>query len=107
MQIQTIPFTEKPLYSLVGFRAWFARKPDTTSSPREYPITKRTSLLVLSDGFRGASRFDDFLTTDKAVKAWRYRERGQPIEFWSEIDFVKALTEANVAEKRPISAGSR
>ncbi len=63
-------------------------------------VTKRTTLLVLGDGFRGASTFDDFLATDKAVKAWRYRERGQPIEFWSEIDFVEALTGANVARER-------
>ncbi len=68
-------------------------------------VTKRTSLLVLGDGFRGARTFDDFLTTDKAVKAWRYRERGQPIEFWSEIDFVQALTEANVARRKTVNCG--
>jgi DNA polymerase-3 subunit epsilon len=68
-------------------------------------VTKRTSLLVLGDGLRGASTFDDFLTTDKAMKAWRYRERGQPIEFWSEIDFVQALTEANVVRRRAVNSG--
>jgi DNA polymerase-3 subunit epsilon len=63
-------------------------------------VTKRTTLLVLGDGFRGATTLDDFLATDKAMKAWRYREQGQPIEFWSEVDFVEALTGANVARNR-------
>jgi DNA polymerase III subunit epsilon len=63
-------------------------------------VTKRTTLLVLGDGFRAATTIDELLTTAKAMKAWQYHQRGQPIEFWSEIDFVQALTGANVARNR-------
>jgi DNA polymerase-3 subunit epsilon len=66
----------------------------------EKNVTKRTTLLVLGDGFRGANTLDDLLTTEKALKAKRYRENGQRIEFWSEVDFVEALTAANVASDR-------
>jgi hypothetical protein len=66
----------------------------------EKNVTKRTTLLVLGDGFRGANTLDDLLTTEKALKARRYRENGQHIEFWSEVDFVEALTAANVASDR-------
>lgn len=63
-------------------------------------VTRRTTLLVLGDGYRGATTFDDLLTTEKALKAWQYREQGRPIEFWSEVDFVAALTATNVARNR-------
>lgn len=63
-------------------------------------VTRRTTLLVLGDGFRGANTFDDLLTTEKALKAWQYHKQGQRIEFWSEVDFVEALTGANVASSR-------
>ena len=63
-------------------------------------VTKRTTLLVLGDGFRGADTFDDLLTTEKALKAWQYHKQGQRIEFWSEVDFVEARTGANVASSR-------
>ena len=63
-------------------------------------VTRRTTLLVLGDGFRGANTFDDLLTTEKALKAWQYHKQGQRIEFWSEVDFVEALTGANAASSR-------
>ena len=63
-------------------------------------VTRRTTLLVLGDGFRGANTLDDLLTTEKALKAWQYHKQGQRIEFWSEVDFVEALTGANVASRR-------
>jgi hypothetical protein len=63
-------------------------------------VTMRTSLSVVGDGFREATTLDDLFNTSKALKAWRYRERGQRIEFWSEVDFVEALTGANVARNR-------
>lgn len=59
-------------------------------------VTKSTSLLVIGDGFTGDT-LDDFLTTRKAQQALHYRAKGQPIEFWSEIDFVQALTTTGVA----------
>lgn len=62
----------------------------------EKGVTKKTRLLVLGDGFRGDT-LGDFLSTSKARKALTYRENGQPIEFWSEIDFVEALMTADVA----------
>jgi len=109
MQIRVTRSTAKPLSSPAGCRACTATKLGNTSPTRETPdkdVTQRTTLLVLGDGFRGANTFDDFLTTAKALKAWRYREQGQPIEFWSEIDFVEALTGANVARKRAADAPS-
>jgi DNA polymerase III subunit epsilon len=66
----------------------------------EKNVTKRTTLLVLGDGFRGANTFVDLLTTEKALKAWQYHKQGQRVEFWSEVDFVEALTGANVASSR-------
>jgi DNA polymerase III subunit epsilon len=66
----------------------------------EKNVTKRTTLLALGDGFRGANTLDDLLTTEKALKARRYLENGQSIEFWSEVDFVEALRAANVAFDR-------
>lgn len=59
-------------------------------------VTKKTSILVIGDGFRGGS-VEDFLTvTTKTAKALEYRANGQPIEFWSEPDFVEALMTADV-----------
>jgi len=59
-------------------------------------VTKETSLLVLGDGFTGDT-LNDLLGTHKAQQALRYRTNGQPIEFWSEVDFVEALITADVA----------
>lgn len=65
-------------------------------------VTKKTSLLVLGDGFSGDT-LNDFLTTQKARKSLDYRAKGQPIEFWSEVDFVEALITADVA---PFNTGT-
>ncbi len=59
-------------------------------------VTKRTSLLVLGDGFRGDT-LNDFLSTSKALKALEYSKQGQPIEFWTELDFIEALRTGNMA----------
>src|ERR1700730_13385149 len=94
---QTIVFTGG-LSCMVRKEAWHYVAA-AGGTPKD-DVTRRTSLLVLGDRFRGATTFDDFLNPEKAVTAWRYRERGQSIEFWSEIDFVQALTQSNVARER-------
>jgi len=69
----------------------------------EKGVTKKTSILVLGDNFRGDTFTDfrnTFLTTSKARKAVGYRDLGQPIEFWSEVDFVQALMTTDVSPFR-------
>ncbi len=69
-------------------------------------VTRKTSILVLGDGFVG-DRLSDFLDTVKTEDALEKRAKGQPIEFWSEADFVKAVMTADVAPCIVETGGNR
>ncbi|MGV0991106.1 MAG: exonuclease domain-containing protein [Mycobacterium sp.] len=70
-------------------------------------VTKKTSILVIGDGFAGGTVEDFLRVTTKTEKALEYRAKGQPIEFWSEVDFVEALMTADVVPFNTGADGSR
>jgi DNA polymerase-3 subunit epsilon len=88
-----------PLYgewvSFTGGLTAFAREPVCTllaslgANPQPKGVTKKTTMLVIGDGFIGDS-LEDF-TTRKAKKALELRAKGQKIEVFAENDFLRAL----------------
>jgi DNA polymerase-3 subunit epsilon len=64
----------------------------------EKGVTKRTTLLVVGDGFTGHDPADFW--TGKAVKAVRWREKGQRIEILTEADLVDLLAETRTSGVR-------
>lgn len=55
----------------------------------EHGVTKRTTLLVIGDGFTGNDPGEFF--TGKAVKAAKLRDKGQIVEVLTELDLVDLL----------------
>ena len=55
-------------------------------------VTKRTTMLVVGDGFTGSDPAD--FTTGKAAKAVQLRAKGQRIEVLTEADLVQLLADA-------------
>ena len=64
----------------------------------EKTVTKRTTLLVVGDGFTGSDPSD--FTTGKAAKAVQLRDKGQRIEVLTEADLVQLLAEARTSGAR-------
>jgi DNA polymerase-3 subunit epsilon len=52
-------------------------------------VNKKTTMLVIGDGFTGNS-LEDF-TTKKALRALELRGKGQSIEVFCEDDFLRLL----------------
>jgi DNA polymerase-3 subunit epsilon len=57
----------------------------------EAGVTKRTTLLVIGDGFRG-DRVEDF-HTGKALKAAKWLAKGHQIEVLTELDFYQLIAD--------------
>jgi DNA polymerase-3 subunit epsilon len=57
----------------------------------EKGVTKRTTLLVIGDGFRG-DKVEDF-HTGKALKAAKRLAKGHPIEVVTELDFYQLIAD--------------
>ncbi|MCZ2849154.1 exonuclease domain-containing protein [Modestobacter sp. VKM Ac-2978] len=91
---------EHPLYGrvLVFTGALSIRRQDAWDAAArcgaavEKIVTKRTTMLVVGDGFTGSDPAD--FTTGKAAKAVQLRAKGQRIEVLTEADLVDLLAEA-------------
>jgi DNA polymerase-3 subunit epsilon len=91
---------EHPLYGqvLVFTGALSIRRQDAWDAAArcgaavEKTVTKRTTMLVVGDGFTGSDPAD--FTTGKAGKAVQLRDKGQRIEVLTEADLVQLLADA-------------
>ncbi|WP_202925709.1 exonuclease domain-containing protein [Goekera deserti] len=91
---------EHPLYGhvLVFTGALSIRRQDAWDAAArcgavvEKTVTKRTTMLVVGDGFTGSDPAD--FTTGKAAKAVQLRDNGQRIEVLTEADLVQLLADA-------------
>jgi DNA polymerase III subunit epsilon len=61
----------------------------------EKGVTKRTTMLVVGDGFTGNDPADFW--TGKAARAARWRQKGHQIEVLTEIDLIDLLAESHTA----------
>lgn len=97
---------EHPLYGqvLVFTGALSIRRQDAWDAAArcgaavEKTVTKRTTLLVVGDGFTGSDPSD--FTTGKAAKAVLLRGKGQRIEVLTEADLVQLLADAQTSGVR-------
>lgn len=64
----------------------------------EDDVTKRTTMLVVGDGFTGNSAAD--FTTSKARNAVKWLEKGHPIEVLNEDDFMLLLLDGVSGSRR-------
>ncbi|WP_413769091.1 exonuclease domain-containing protein [Rhodococcus pyridinivorans] len=88
-----------PLYgewvSFTGALTAFTREPVCTllaslgANPQPKGVNKKTTMLVIGDGFTGNSLTD--FTTKKALRALELRNKGQNIEVFCEDDFLRLL----------------
>jgi DNA polymerase-3 subunit epsilon len=65
-------------------------------------VTKRTTMLVVGDGFAGHDPAD--FSTGKAAKAAQWRAKGQKIEVLTEADLVDLLSETQTSGARAVAA---
>jgi DNA polymerase-3 subunit epsilon len=97
---------EHPLYGqvLVFTGALSIRRQDAWDAAAwcgaavEKTVTKRTTMLVVGDGFTGSDPAD--FTTGKAAKAVQLREKGHRIEVLTEADLVDLLADARTSGAR-------
>ncbi|MCZ4589162.1 exonuclease domain-containing protein [Rhodococcus opacus] len=81
--------------SFTGGLTAFTREPVCTllatlgANPQPKGVNKKTTMLVIGDGFTGNS-LEDF-TTKKALRALELRSKGQSIEVFCEDDFLRLL----------------
>jgi DNA polymerase III subunit epsilon len=66
----------------------------------ERNVTKRTTMLVVGDGFTGRDPADFY--TGKAAKAVQWREKGHRIEVLTEADLVDLLAETRTSGVRAL-----
>ena len=66
----------------------------------EKSVTKRTTMLVVGDGFLGHDPVD--FSTGKAAKAVQWRAKGQRIEVLTETDLVDLLAETRTSGMREL-----
>ncbi len=91
---------EHPLYGhvLVFTGALSIRRQDAWDAAArcgavvEKTVTKRSTMLVVGDGFTGSDPAD--FSTGKAAKAVQLRDKGQRIEVLTEADLVQLLADA-------------
>ncbi|MFI9411365.1 exonuclease domain-containing protein [Nocardia gamkensis] len=100
---QTIVFTGG-LASMTRQEAWQAVA--ACGATPDKAVTKRTTRLVIGDGFTGSTP-DDF-TTQKAHKAVGLRAKGQRIEILTEVELLEYLGQgASAGRNEPNISSSR
>ncbi|MGY2084312.1 exonuclease domain-containing protein [Blastococcus sp. SYSU DS0539] len=100
---------EHPLYGqiLVFTGALSIRRQDAWDAAArcgavlEMTVTKRTTMLVVGDGFTGSDPAD--FATGKAAKAVQLRDKGQRIEVLTEADLVDLLAEVRTSGARQVA----